>query len=160
MLLPGGMKFIPNSTTCFIPPERAWQDKRGYWCLWVPAKNGKPGQKVHLHRHVWEQAHGPIPEGHVIHHLDENKSNCELSNLQCLPAGAHMSRHKLGQRPTHVVLPDGNPGKRCRICEQIKPLKNMVAYRTLTGGRAYKPYCKRCHYFTYGWGKRQREQQT
>lgn len=33
------------------------------------------------HRYVWEQAHGPIPEGMMVIFLDGNTRNCELSNL-------------------------------------------------------------------------------
>lgn len=142
------------------PIGPAWQEKQGYWCIWIPGKNGKRGRKVHLHRLIYEQAYGPIPLGHVVHHEDEGKSNCALSNLRCLSASAHMSRHKQGLRPSHIVLPDGTTAKRCRLCDTVKPLKNMVAYKTPTGGRAYKPHCKRCHYWTYGWGKWLREHQA
>lgn len=37
------------------------------------------------HRHIWEQAHGSIPERHVIRFLDGDRSNCELDNLICVP---------------------------------------------------------------------------
>lgn len=36
-------------------------------------------------RYVWEQANGPIPNGHRIIHLDGNPLNCELENLYCIP---------------------------------------------------------------------------
>ncbi len=36
-------------------------------------------------RYVWEQAHGSIPPGHRIIHLDGNPMNCELDNLCCIP---------------------------------------------------------------------------
>lgn len=36
---------------------------------------------VAKHRLVWEQAHGPIPEGMMVVFLDGNTRNCELSNL-------------------------------------------------------------------------------
>lgn len=35
-------------------------------------------------RAVWEAAHGPIPEGAVIHHRDEDPGNDALENLQML----------------------------------------------------------------------------
>ena len=38
-------------------------------------------------RWVWEQHHGKIPEKHNIVHLDENKSNYDISNLACVPVG-------------------------------------------------------------------------
>lgn len=144
-------KPAPKSPSKRLGP--AHQDKRGYWQICLR------GKKQALHRLIYEQAHGPIPAGHVIHHKDEDKANCSLANLMCLPNGAHSSRHNLGLRPSHVVLPDGTIGKLCRLCHKVKPLKLMVACKTLTGGRAFKPYCKSCHYWTYGWGKWLREQQ-
>lgn len=33
------------------------------------------------HRLIWEEAHGPIPEGHKVTFLDGNKRNFDLSNL-------------------------------------------------------------------------------
>lgn len=140
------------------PIGPAWMDENGYWRICIRGKDGR-WKTRYLHRLIYEQAHGPIPPGHDIHHLDEDKANCSLSNLRSLPREAHMSWHKLGTRPSHVVLPDGSMGKRCRICDRVKPLQDMTAYTTPTGGRAYKPHCRRCHYRTYGWGKWLREQQ-
>lgn len=34
-----------------------------------------------LNRHVWEQAHGPIPPGYVVIFKDGDKANCALDNL-------------------------------------------------------------------------------
>lgn len=36
------------------------------------------------HRLVWEEAHGPIPEGHVIVFLDRNRQNVDIDNLACV----------------------------------------------------------------------------
>lgn len=37
-------------------------------------------------RYIWEQAHGKIPPGHRIIHLDGDLMNCDLDNLYCVPA--------------------------------------------------------------------------
>ena len=37
-----------------------------------------------LHRHIWEDEVGPIPDGHEIHHRDENWDNNTLDNFECL----------------------------------------------------------------------------
>lgn len=34
-----------------------------------------------VHRKVWEEHNGPIPEGKIISFLDGNKDNCEIENL-------------------------------------------------------------------------------
>lgn len=55
----------------------------GYWKV---TRNGK----VHgVHRLLWEEAYGPIPDGYVIDHIDRNPMNNELSNLRCIPKGAN-----------------------------------------------------------------------
>lgn len=45
-----------------------------------------------LHRVVWEDKVGPIPAGHVIIHLDGNKANNDVLNLDCVPMGYHLTR--------------------------------------------------------------------
>lgn len=32
---------------------------------------------------------GPIPDGHEIHHIDDNSLNNDISNLACLPIAEH-----------------------------------------------------------------------
>ncbi|MDE0418139.1 MAG: HNH endonuclease signature motif containing protein [bacterium] len=39
-------------------------------------------------RWVWEQANGPIPDGHVVAYLDGDPSNLDLDNLECVIRGA------------------------------------------------------------------------
>ena len=46
-----------------------------------------------LHRVIWEDAYGEIPEGHHIHHKDGNHLNNDLDNLQCLPVAEHHREH-------------------------------------------------------------------
>lgn len=36
-------------------------------------------------RIIWQQAHGNIPEKHVLIYLDGDKRNCTLENLACVP---------------------------------------------------------------------------
>jgi hypothetical protein len=49
--------------------------------------------RIRAHRWVWMNHYGEIPEGHHIHHIDENKSNNEISNLQLLLGSEHLSLH-------------------------------------------------------------------
>lgn len=50
---------------------------------------GKYGQ-----RNIWEKEHGPIPDGHVIHHIDGNKYNNDISNLAMMTYKDHNQLHK------------------------------------------------------------------
>jgi hypothetical protein len=46
-----------------------------------------------LHRQVWKDHFGPIPEGHQVHHKDEDPLNNDPGNLECLTDAEHKRRH-------------------------------------------------------------------
>lgn len=51
-----------------------------------------------LHRHIWEQAHGPIHEGMKIIFKDGNHENCSIDNLMMVTAGEVATLNKKGYR--------------------------------------------------------------
>lgn len=50
---------------------------------------------VALHRQVWIDHNGPIPEGYVVHHKDHDLDNNEIGNLECLSTKAHGKKHRI-----------------------------------------------------------------
>lgn len=46
-----------------------------------------------IHRAVWQYYNGQIPDGYHIHHIDEDKNNNAVSNLQCLSKSEHQILH-------------------------------------------------------------------
>ena len=40
------------------------------------------GTRQKLHRYLWEQVHGPIPEGMTIDHIDGDRKNNDMTNLR------------------------------------------------------------------------------
>lgn len=58
--------------------------------------NGK-NRNFQLHRIIYETFVGKIPEKHIIHHIDGNKQNNAVSNLQLLTAGDHVKVHFTGK---------------------------------------------------------------
>jgi hypothetical protein len=54
---------------------------------------GTADRPIWLHRAVWADAHGPIPAGHHIHHIDGNPANNAVDNLQCLTPQQHADMH-------------------------------------------------------------------
>lgn len=81
-------------------------DSEGYQRIKV--REAKPGE-AHgfgnvrvwplLQRHVWQQAHGPIPPGHNIAFKDGNRANCALDNLECISRAEQMRRNTVHNLP-------------------------------------------------------------
>jgi hypothetical protein len=55
------------------------------------------GNKM-LHREIYKTFNGPIPKGHIIHHLDHNVLNNNPSNLVLLTQSEHNRIHN-AERP-------------------------------------------------------------
>ena len=51
------------------------------------------GKNVLMHRYVWGYYNGVIPDGYVIHHKDEDKTNNAIENLECLLNSVHSTYH-------------------------------------------------------------------
>ena len=66
-------------------------DKKTGYYLSTQVINGK---RKRLHVYVWECSNGEIPTGCVIHHIDHDKSNNDISNLELLTEEEHIQRHK------------------------------------------------------------------
>jgi hypothetical protein len=64
-----------------------YQKKNGYWCMYLN------GETVWVHRYVWEQHYGAIPENIEIHHINEDKSDNRIENLKALNKIDHFKLH-------------------------------------------------------------------
>ena len=67
--------------------------QKGTW----PTRLGRDWTDVFPHhgthaREVWAAAHGPIPDGAIIHHIDEDPGNDDLANLRMLANQQEHSR--------------------------------------------------------------------
>ncbi len=71
------------------PESPNWADQVYYTPGYLHRKHGVG----RLHQEIWKDVHGIIPTGNVIHHIDGNPINNDLSNLQCLPGGEHLNNH-------------------------------------------------------------------
>jgi len=78
---------------------KGWINQQGYRCVSV-TRNGRR-QKKKYHRHVMEQHIGRTLEPwEVVHHIDGDKLNNELPNLELVEFGAHTFLHHKGARRT------------------------------------------------------------
>lgn len=66
----------PNTMHDYAITERRDKTGRTYKYIRVGLANW-----ILYHRYIWEQAHGPIPEGYNIQFKDGNSLNCTLDNL-------------------------------------------------------------------------------
>lgn len=62
-------------------------DNDGYVLMKVRDDGPWNHRWIHKHRVVWEQANGPIPKGHCIIFMDQNKQNVTLENLRLVKRG-------------------------------------------------------------------------
>lgn len=58
----------------------------------------RDGKWGYLHRHVYEDNFGPIPDGHQVHHRDGDPLNNAPANLVALTRKGHMAAHWTPER--------------------------------------------------------------
>lgn len=51
------------------------------------------GTTILMHRYVWEFYNCKIPKGYHVHHIDGDKSNNDISNLQLMKGTEHWELH-------------------------------------------------------------------
>lgn len=60
------------------------------------------GSRSLLHRDIWEYHNGQIPDGWDVHHINEDKQDNRLENLECIDKAEH-TRHHIAKRETKAV---------------------------------------------------------
>lgn len=74
----------PGGTKLSEPVEMPGTDLNGYYV--VNIRNGKTKIACRVHRIVWIAARGVIPDGYVVDHINNDKHDNRLINLQLLTA--------------------------------------------------------------------------
>ena len=62
-------------------------DRNG--CITIKIEN----KTLFKHRYIWEKHYGKIPKDMVIHHIDGNKQNNEIENLQMMTDMEHRKKY-------------------------------------------------------------------
>ena len=65
---------------------------------------GFPTRYKHKHVYIWEQAHGPVPEGMVVAFRDSDKLNIEPENLMLISRAELLRLNKNGYKETQDEL--------------------------------------------------------
>lgn len=84
--------------------KHGYIDRDGYF-----RSNGRS-----VHRFIWEKHNGPIPKGMHIHHIDGNKLNNEIENLQMVDSLTHAKIH------SGCKMIDGEWWRPCKDCLELK----------------------------------------
>jgi hypothetical protein len=83
---------------------------------------------------VWEAHHGPVPPGRELHHVNGNKLDNRIENLQSVTRLEHKRIH------SGCVLRDGTWWKPCHQCAVLQAVENY--YRKPDG--SVMPICRFC----------------
>lgn len=68
------------------------KNKKGYTILKLIGDDGQKLETV-ISRIVWMAANGDIPPNHHIHHINHNKEDNRITNLQLISAKKHNEQH-------------------------------------------------------------------
>jgi intein/homing endonuclease len=81
------------------------------------------------HTMVYEHRHGKIPKGYHVNHLDHNKLNNNIGNLECLSEHDHLSKHS---KMENYKSPEGKIPYRGKLEDTVRDylggLRSMCAY--------------------------------
>ena len=82
-----------------------------------------------MHRLVWEDWYGkPVPNGCEIHHLNGDKLDNRIQNLQCVTKKNHRKYHRNSYKPNARVVKYGSfkGKKRYAIWYEGKVIKQSI----------------------------------
>ena len=75
----------------YLPVGTEVKNTDGYWKV----KAADPNIWKMKHIFVWEQEHGPVPEGMIVTFLDGDHDHCTPDNLALISLEAHMRRNQM-----------------------------------------------------------------
>ncbi len=101
---PRPLSFATLPTGCYVNTSHK-VNSDGYFRYNLGGRiNGKPKM---FHRIMWELANGPIPDGHEINHLCNNRGCCNVEHLECISG----HDHKVLTNKERWMLPSGRVAK-------------------------------------------------
>jgi endogenous inhibitor of DNA gyrase (YacG/DUF329 family) len=104
--------------------------ERGRWMArWREKDTGKECV-THRARFLYENEYGEVPKDHEVHHIDLNKENDDLDNLELVQGKIH----KKDIHGSNRKVENGTVYKQCFRCKKYYPVLEYT-----------QSYCKECH---------------
>lgn len=72
-------------------------DKGGYLRVSYRINKNKT-KSILIHILIWECVNGKVPEGYDIHHIDHNRQNNSIYNLELVERHVHRSEHSINNK--------------------------------------------------------------
>lgn len=134
-----------------LKPQRATQSKKGYFQVRLFTGQGDTlGKLYYVHRLVYENFKGDIPQGKQIDHIDGDTTNNSIDNLQVLTPRKNMDKFNVKM---------WGPTIRTRRDEFIKLYEQLGSYQAVSDAtgiayqRIYRVIKDVIHYKDYETGK-------
>jgi hypothetical protein len=108
-----GESVVYNGITFYRYPESKYIAHRQYFAPGIADR--QRGVDL-LHRQIWKDACGQIPDGYHIHHKDRNTGNNSLDNLELVSLEDHQQEHYAEQSER------GKSALSIEHLEQIRPM--------------------------------------
>jgi len=82
------------------------------------------GKWVMLHRHIWAQANGKVPDGFIVVFKDRNTMNCDINNLELISFEENMKRNTIHNYPEDIVKAVQTRSQLTKVINKIKNQNN------------------------------------
>lgn len=89
-----------------VPVGTIRKTKDGYLIKKVKERGYQWDRWKLLHRLVWEETFGEVPDGYIVGFRDLNKENCDIDNLYLLTLGENAMMNKRGYRSENPEITD------------------------------------------------------
>ncbi|SFD66860.1 HNH endonuclease [Thiohalospira halophila DSM 15071] len=118
-------RFQPGQTPhTWHPVGTEVRDPDGYWKRKISDRRDRPARFNwrYIHRIVWEEHNGPIPEGHIVIFRDGDRDNLDPANLECISKTDNVRRNGIWTRYphalAHAIILRGQLKRRIREAEE------------------------------------------